>query len=178
MIKSLIFIILMIYFTGCTLIPKIETRNILKTDNIQTGISEDEKLVFKGDEWWKVYKDKTLDALIKLILSENSDLKIAQLNMEKSTEAINLVKSQEGFHLDFTGNFKRERITKNGIEPPPLGGKIYNMSSLGLQSSYNMDIFNKFKSLSEEQRYKAEAIKINSKWIELNMAERTTKLYI
>uniref|UniRef100_UPI0026177DC6 TolC family protein n=1 Tax=Fusobacterium sp. TaxID=68766 RepID=UPI0026177DC6 len=116
--------------------------------------------------------------LIKLILSENSDLKIAWLNMEKSTEAINLVKSQEGFHLDFTGNFKRERITKNGIEPPPLGGKIYNMSSLGLQSSYNVDIFNKFKSLSEEQRYKSEAIKINSKWIELNIAERTTKLYI
>ncbi|WP_300393874.1 TolC family protein [Fusobacterium sp.] len=176
--KKIVFMFLMMTFVGCSMIPKIETKEILKTENIVTGENEQEKLNFTRNEWWTIYDDESLNSLIDLILKENLDLKIAELNLEKANEAIKLAESQGGFHIDLMGNFKRERTSKTGTVPPPFGGKTFNLGTVGLQSGYDVDIFNKFKSLSKEQKYHANAVEINSKWIELNLVVKTTKLYI
>ena len=176
--KKIIFMFLMISFAGCSLIPKTETRELVRAKDIITGTEEQEKLIFTEDNWWSIYDDETLNSLIKLVLSENSDLKIAQLNIEKSNEAVKLAEAQGGLHIDFSGNFKREKTSKNGTVLPPFGGKIFNIGTLGLEAGYDADIFNKFKSLAEEQKYRTEAVKINSKWIEINVAGKIAKLYV
>ena len=63
------------------------------------------------------------------------------------------------------------------MTPPPFGGKIITIGSLGLQGDYNIDIFNKLHSLADEQKYRCEAVKLNSDWIELNITNRVAKLY-
>lgn len=176
--KKLFFTFLTVFFTGCLAVPKTEFAKITKPNDIITETKEKNPLVFENEKWWTVYKDTSLNSLINLILSENKDLKIAELNTEKSLEAVNLAEAQGGLHVDFGGNFKRERETENGTVPKILVKKLFNISTLGLQAGYNVDIFNKFKNLSQEQKYRAEGVKINSKWIELSISDKTAKLYV
>ena len=176
--KKIFFTFLTVFFTGCLAVPKTEFAKITKPNDIITEMKEKNPLVFENEKWWTVYKDTSLNSLINLILSENKDLKIAELNTEKSLEAVNLAEAQGGLHIDFEGNFKRERETENGTVPKILVKKLFNISTLGLQAGYNVDIFNKFKNLSQEQKYRAEGVKINSKWIELSISDKTAKLYV
>lgn len=176
--KKIFFTFLTVFFTGCLAVPKTEFAKITKPNDIITEMKEKNPLVFENEKWWTVYKDTSLNSLINLVLSENKDLKIAELNTEKSLEAVNLAEAQGGLHIDFEGNFKRERETENGTVPKILVKKLFNISTLGLQAGYNVDIFNKFKNLSQEQKYRAEGVKINSKWIELSISDKTAKLYV
>ena len=176
--KKIFFTFLTVFFTGCLAIPKTEFAEITKPNDILTEMKEKNPLVFENEKWWTIYNDASLNSLINLVLSENKDLKIAELNTEKSLEAVNLAETQGGLHVDFEGNFKRERETENGTVPKILVKKLFNISTLGLQAGYNVDIFNKFKNLSQEQKYRAEGVKINSKWIELSISDKTAKLYV
>lgn len=176
--KKIFFILLTAFLTGCSVIPKIEVSEITKPNDITAEIGERNPLIFEKEKWWIIYNDTALNSLIDLVLSENKDLKIAELNTEKSLEAVNLIKSQGGLHIDFEGAFKRERASENGTVPPMLMKKFFNTETLGIQAGYNVDIFNKFKNLSQEQKYRAEGVKINSKWIELSLTDKTAKLYV
>lgn len=171
------FTFIFLAFIGCSPIPKIKTEKIIKPNSIQTNIPNDRTLIFSCKEWWKIYKDPILDRLVTFALEENEDLKIAKLNISKSDEAIKLADSALGVSIDSSSDLKRERLGKNGMTPPPFGGKIITIGSLGLQGDYNIDIFNKLHSLADEQKYRCEAVKLNSDWIELNITNRVAKLY-
>ena len=175
--KKFFFTFIILAFIGCSPIPKIKTEKIIKPDSIQTNIPNDRTLIFSCKEWWKIYKDPILDRLVTFALEENEDLKIAKFNISKSDEAIKLADSALGVSIDSSSDLKRERLGKNGMTPPPFGGKIITIGSLGLQGDYNIDIFNKLHSLADEQKYRCEAVKLNSDWIELNITNRVAKLY-
>lgn len=176
--KKIILIFVVSTFLGCSPIPKITKNEIIIPNSISTDFIENEKLIFSSVNWWKIYNDPVLSQLINFALKENSDLKIAKLNIKKADEAINLAKSESGITINLTGDLKREKLGKNGTTPPPFGRKIINIGSIGLQADYNIDLFNKINSLTAEQKYKSEAIKLNSKWIELDISNRVAKLYI
>lgn len=176
--KKIIIILMLSIFLGCSPIPKITKDEIITPNNISTDIFENQKLVFSNMDWWKMYNDSVLNQLMDFALKENNDLKIAKLNIMKADEAVNLTKAESGITINLTGDLKREKLGKNGTTPPPFGGKIINIGNIGLQANYNIDLFNKVASLTTEQKYKSEAMKLNSKWIELDISNRVAKLYL
>lgn len=176
--KKIILTLILSTFLGCSPIPKIAKNEIITPGNISTDTLGNQKLTFSNINWWKMYNDPVLDQLIDFALKENEDLKIAKLNILKADESINLAKSESGITINLAGDLKREKLGKNGTTPPPFGGKIINIGSIGLQADYNIDLFNKVNSLTTEQKYKAEALKLNSKWIELDISNKITRLYL
>ncbi len=152
-------------------IPQVILRNKSNTQN------EDIKLVFSSDNWWKMYNDTVLNELITMTLDSNKDLKIAKLNIQKSVENIGLSKSQNTFYVDGNVNLQRERVSENGLTPPPYAGSITNFGQINIQSSYTFDLFNKFGSLVNEAQYKTQASELNSKWVELNIVNQVAKVY-
>lgn len=176
--KKIILTLMLSTFLGCSPIPKIAKNEIITPGNISTNTLGNPKLTFSNINWWKMYNDPVLDQLIDFALKENEDLKIAKLNILKADEAVNLAKSGSGITINLAGDLKREKLGKNGTTPPPFGGKIINIGSIGLQADYNIDLFNKVNLLATEQKYKAEALKLNSKWIELDISNKVTRLYL
>lgn len=176
--KKFVLILILSTLLGCSPIPKITKDEIITSNNISTGVFENQKLIFSNTSWWRIYNDPVLNQLINFVLKENEDLKIAKLNILKADEAVNLAKSDSGVTINLAGDLKREKLGKNGTTPPPFGGKIINIGSIGLQADYNIDLFNKVNSLITEQKYKAEAVKLNSKWIELDLSNRVARLYL
>ena len=178
--KSVIFLLSLV-LTGCVEVPKISRNGI---DNIPSisfpkdnSKNDDMTLKFSSDNWWKMYNDPVLNELIQVSLESNKDLKIAKLNIQKAAENIYLAKSQNAPYVDLNSDFQRERTSENGLTPPPYGGSIFNFGNIMLQSSYTIDVFNKFASLTKEAQYVAIAETLNSKWVELNVSNQAAKLY-
>ena len=178
--KSAIFI-LTLALTGCVEVPKISRNGI---DNIPSisfpkdnNKNDDMTLKFSSDNWWKMYNDPVLNELVNISLESNKDLKIAKLNIQKAAENIYLAKSENAPYIDLNSDFQRERTSEHGLTPPPYGGSIFNFGDITLQSSYTIDLFNKFGSLTREAQYTAIAETLNSKWVELSVSNQVTKLY-
>lgn len=165
---------------GCVEVPEISRNGI---DNIppvtfpKSNKNEDMTLEFSSENWWKIYNDPLLNELVDISLKSNKDLKIAKLNIQKAAENIYLAKSQNSISVDLNSDLQRERTSEHGLTPPPYGGSIFNFGNIILQSSYTIDLFNKFGSLTQEAQYRAIAETLNSKWVELNVSNQVTKLY-
>ena len=172
----ILLIILSFSISGCSLIPKIEKNNITQISDIKLEESN-QKLIFSNEKWWTIYNDSSLNKLMDLILKSNEDLSIANLNIEKADKAISLISSQKGPTVDLIGNARREKLAEHGTVPPPFNGLIEDVGYLGLQADYEIDIFNRIKSLSQEAEYKKQALELNSKWIEMNISSKTARLY-
>lgn len=108
--KKFVLILILSTLLGCSPIPKITKDEIITSNNISTGVFENQKLIFSNTSWWRIYNDPVLNQLIDFVLKENEDLKIAKLNILKADEAVNLAKSDSGVTINLAGDLKREKL--------------------------------------------------------------------
>lgn len=174
-----IFIICTSLFYGCSLVPKIEKNKMVEITNLTKNTVP--TLKFSSNNWWENYNDTNLTALINLTLSENPDLKIAQYNIQKSTEAITLAKSQGGTSIGLAGEVERGHLPNSISESFPsiknYVPKLLNIGQLNLQASYDINLFNKIGALKKEAIFKSEATSLSKEFTKLNLSTQITKLY-
>lgn len=177
--------------SGCSsYVPKNEINDVNQVSNIERDNkdSSNKKLEFNSESWWEIYNDNNLNQLIELSISENSDIKVAKLNIDKAAATVNAAK-ESGFRagLYAKGGYSQmaKKMTNAKTIPTPLGGvspkdhvgKPTYTASMGLQASYTFDFYHKFRNLGKQQAYLAEAVAFQSKLIKLKISTTVTKLY-
>ncbi len=150
---------------------------LVKQDNISIkNSSQDFDLTFHSEKWWLVLNDSSLNHLIELVLKNNKSLQIAKLNIKKSEEAINLSKSSKNLDISFRSGLTRIETRENPLKN--LTGKDnYSLYNIGLQTSYEFDLFDKFDNSIKEKEYQKIAVDASSKLAELTLEYQTFKLY-
>lgn len=163
---------------ACANIPNLEkNEKISNISNISIkNSSQDFDLTFHSEKWWLVLNDSSLNHLIELVLKNNKSLQIAKLNIKKSEEAINLSKSSKNLDISFRGGLTRVETRENPLKN--LTGKDnYSLYNIGLQTSYEFDLFDKFDNSIKEKEYQKIAVDASSKLAELTLEYQTFKLY-
>lgn len=92
------------------------------------------------DHWWQLFNDALLDGLITRALAANTDLRVADANLERSLALL----SVRGADRDWQGNLAAEtsyaqrsaEAELSHVQPPRR--QIYNA---GLAFSYDLDLF-------------------------------------
>lgn len=165
-------------FVACANIPNLnKVEKIEKLSVITNQKSSDNyDLSFNSSKWWENLNDTSLNKLIDLVLKNNKTLKIAKLNIQKSEEAIKLSKSARGLDVGLSTGVTRIETRENPLKNI-TGKDSYSLYNIGLQTSYEFDLFNKFGNNIKESEYKKIAIEANSKLAELTLEYQTTKLY-
>ena len=139
---------------ACANIPNLEkNEKISNISNISIkNSSQDFDLTFHSEKWWLVLNDSSLNHLIELVLKNNKSLQIAKLNIKKSEEAINLSKSSKNLDISFRSGLTRVETRENPLKN--LTGKDnYSLYNIGLQTSYEFDLFDKFDNSIKEKEY-------------------------
>lgn len=167
----------MLFYLGCMRVPKLEINNI-ETISKNQNLSNLVKLKFTENNWWEIYGDKNLNKLINISLETNKTLQIAFLNIEKSSEIINLSKSQNGPNIDLNGVLERQKISRYASPSRVLNPYRYtDVGQLELGGNYIFDLFGKFKALVKEANYQKDAMILNSKLVELTITTEVSQLY-
>lgn len=167
--------------SGCVSIPNIDENKVLKNPSVVINnpyrLSNPELKTVLSQNWWKEIDDEQLNQLMEKVLSNNDDMKIALLNIEKSQTNVALARSANIPSVNLDASFQREKFSENGLTPPPYGGNTINFSQVAVNSSYEFDIFGKYDSLIKEQENNVEALKLKRDAIILNLSNQVVKNY-
>ncbi len=173
-LKKILVTIVALSVIGCVKIPVVERPPIIlsgssKENNvdIDTNISQDIVLDFKSDKWWTALDDNSLNSIMDLVLKNNKTLEISKLNIKKAEEGIDLARAGRGLDVSLGGD--SQEIYSHD--------KFSNLSQIGLQTSYDVDLFGKVGNLIKQQEYQKSAVELSSKQVELNLSYQVTKIY-
>ena len=92
-------------------------------------------------DWWQAFGDTSLDEVVDRAVAGSPTLRIAQARLDRAAANVGAARAAEGPQLNGAVDITRQRITENGIYPPPLAGSILNLGTLQLNGSYEFDFF-------------------------------------
>lgn len=142
------------FFVACSLKPsfdepeaKFKANRSIVSCTEQNGkdckeIEGDEEVKFER-EWWKIFNDKKLNALVDKALKNNTDLRIAYVNFEKAAANLGIERSDLLPKLDGSASATRAKTPKNASQTG--ASYIGNSFSLGLNLSYELDLWGKYR---------------------------------
>lgn len=140
---------------------------------LETGKS----LAFTGDqppgEWWSLFADPTLDALVEQALTANTDLRVAAANLAQARAVLR--ESRAGrlptTSVGASGTYARQR---NPLGPGTVEGESYDV---GLDVGYQVDLFGRIGSAIRASRADAEAVQAAFDLTRITVAAETTRAY-
>jgi NodT family efflux transporter outer membrane factor (OMF) lipoprotein len=131
------------------------------------------------DEWWKLYQDPTLDALVLEALRANADLTAAQANLAQARAV--LVASRAALYpattIELQGTNGRDPTTDEilGLDGHPPR-TVWLLGDL-FQAAYEVDLFGRTRRTVEAARAGAEAQAAARDGVRIVVAAETTRAY-
>jgi multidrug efflux system outer membrane protein len=101
--------------------------------------------------WWEVYKDDTLQALMREALTNNYDLRIALARVEQARALAMQARSQFIPSVDYSGTVSRGRNALFGSAFPNTGATL-NSSVATLNAFWEVDLWGRVRRLNESAR--------------------------
>ncbi len=101
--------------------------------------------------WWQVFKDPTLQDLIRAALTNNYDLKQAVARVEQSRQLAVAARAPLFPQVGYSGEVGRGRNSVFNV-PAGLNGTTESSATLGLGATWEIDIWGRIRRLSEAAR--------------------------
>jgi NodT family efflux transporter outer membrane factor (OMF) lipoprotein len=104
-----------------------------------------ERGAWPRSDWWSMFGDPKLDALVARALSGNPGLHAAEARVRAARAYADAVRSQLYPTLDANASAAREQFTGNGVYPPPFSGAWVNEGRVTLDFNYEFDFWGKYR---------------------------------
>lgn len=92
-------------------------------------------------DWWKSFNDPVLADLIARATAGNPSLRVAAARSARAAANVASAQANQGPQLGLGGDLSRQRITGNGIYPPPIAGSTLTSATVQLNGSWELDFF-------------------------------------
>ncbi|HEY2051241.1 MAG TPA: efflux transporter outer membrane subunit [Caulobacteraceae bacterium] len=129
------------------------------------------------DDWWRLYQDPRLDVLIRQAFAANTDLRVAEANLERSHALLQEVRAarQPGAAIDAGIGYDQLSAESYLLTTPvpPMG--LYDS---GISVSYDLDLFGRLRRAVEAASADDEAAAAARDLVKVNVAAETTRAYV
>jgi multidrug efflux system outer membrane protein len=140
----------LIYLTGCALGPNYKRPPVasppaFRGDTAPTSVS------FADLSWWDVYRDSTLQALIREAFTNNYDLREAMARVEQSRALAMQARSQFVPNVGYGGTASQGKNYEFG-GAFPNGGSTGGSAVATLNAFWELDVWGRIRRLNESAR--------------------------
>jgi NodT family efflux transporter outer membrane factor (OMF) lipoprotein len=97
-------------------------------------------------DWWTMFRDPKLDALMQQALARNPNLRAAEARVRAAHALADAACSSLYPTVDLNASATRQRFSANDIYPPPLGGSWVNQGRITLDFDYEFDFWGKHRN--------------------------------
>lgn len=128
--------------------------------------------------WWRLYNDANLDALIQQALAENNDLEAAAANLRAVRASLSETRSNRLPSTTVTGAANRSQSST--ITAPQAGGAELpdvDTYDVGLDVAYEIDLFGRVESSIRAARADARAAEAALETVRVTVAAETARAY-
>ncbi len=123
-----------------------------------------------ADQWWTLFKDPELNRLVEQVLSRNSDLAVAGINLRQARLQAGLAENRQGVRVNSSVS-TGHNLELNSGEDRSRG------LSLSGGVSYEVDLFGKLARQTEAARWEALASEQDLQATAQSLIATTTNLY-
>ncbi|MGI4878692.1 MAG: efflux transporter outer membrane subunit [Janthinobacterium lividum] len=95
--------------------------------------------------WWTALGDPQLDRLIADALAGNPTLDTAAARVRQAQAALSARRADNGPNVTLDTNTQVQRLSGAYIYPPPYGGSVYFVGTVGANLAWDLDLFGKQK---------------------------------
>ncbi len=138
--------IVVLLLTGCAHIPvSQESSKPLTSVGLKSTVTHYSVLQGKGSwprpQWWKDFDDSSLNSLEIEALSTNPSLAEAVARIRLADAKVAYTAAATGVNLSLDGSITRQRLSENGLIPPPFAGSTVNFGDLAANYSQDFDFW-------------------------------------
>jgi multidrug efflux system outer membrane protein len=146
----LLTVCVLLFLAGCAVGPNykqpvIDSPSTYRTENPVTNAAYIEL------NWWEIYKDAKLQALIREALTNNYDLRIAMARVEQANALAMQARSQFVPSISYNGTVSRGRNSVFGSAFPNNGVTV-NSALATLNAFWEVDLWGRVRRLNESAR--------------------------
>jgi NodT family efflux transporter outer membrane factor (OMF) lipoprotein len=127
------------------------------------------------DHWWRLYDDPRLNGLVEKALAQNTDLRVAEANLERSAALLAEARSSRFIgSADATVNYVQQSAEANLSHTQPPERYTYNA---GVGISYDLDLFGQIRRGIEAASADKESVVAARDLARVSVAGETTRAY-
>jgi outer membrane protein, multidrug efflux system len=169
--------------TACTVGPdyKIPSSAMIKSPAAQGHFVSGQDAALSSDnlpsQWWHMYQDPKLDAYIAEALNANTDLRMAEANLERSYAELRETRAQKQPSVSFNGQMEYTQLSGEQYLLPvrPAVNTDYDT---GLTVGYDLDLFGGIRRGIEAANANSEAVRAARDLVRVNVVAETTRAYV
>lgn len=132
---------------------------------------------WRGDTWWKQFADPQLDRVVEQALAANPDLDTAQARAREAAANAGLAATQRQPSLGAGAQLNRQRLSDNGLFPPPFGGRWITQGLVSTQLLWTLDLSGAYRDRIAAAHGRAEAARLAAQFARGATAAAAAKLY-
>ncbi|OXJ08821.1 efflux transporter outer membrane subunit [Burkholderia sp. AU6039] len=127
--------------------------------------------------WWQLYDDPVLNGLVRDALKSNTDLRVAAANLARSRAALEVASQQGGFSGGAEAAVQR---AQESAEQYLLENKlpVVNEGTVGINVSYEIDLFGKLRRGVEAARADSEAVRAAGDLARITVVADVVRAYV
>ncbi len=131
-----------------------------------------------GRDWWRALADPQLDQLIREGLRDSPSLKVAAARTRAALAEAGVSAAARAPQVTLSGDATRERLSDNGIFPPPFAGSTSTLSDLQVSLSWEMDFWGKQRAAYQSALGLARASAVDAEAARLALSTSIARAYI
>src|SRR5216684_535563 len=129
------------------------------------------------EDWWTMFGDPKLGALVRQALEGNPSLRAAQARVRAAGALAAAAGASLYPRLDLDASATRQRLSRNDIYPPPFGGSWVNQGRIALDFNYEFDFWGKHRAELAAALGDARAVSADAAQARLVLATAVAQTY-
>ncbi|TCK06082.1 NodT family efflux transporter outer membrane factor (OMF) lipoprotein [Marinobacterium mangrovicola] len=171
-----------IALAGCA--PMVEVDNPADSDLMEVELPLAQQNPLLSDavmpaQWWQLFGDDTLNWLEQQAVEASPERQLAALQVAAQVARLGLVESQGNPQLGMGAEYSRSGISENSPNAR-IGGspKAHDYWELGVQASWELDLFGYLDQLEQGARERAMASRFNQQAVAISNAAAIARHYM
>ena len=171
--------------TGCMTVgpnyhlPKAALINAPAAGGAFVGTRDNPAIAQDGlpSHWWRLYQSPDLDRLIIAALAANTDLRVAEANLQRSRALVELAKTEGQPNVGFEGGVERTQLSaQQYLFPGNL--PVFTLYDINLSASYELDLFGRIRRGVEAAKADDEAVEAARDYVRVSVVADVAKAYV
>jgi multidrug efflux system outer membrane protein len=150
--NCLIVLVVSALFAGCTVGANYKRPQVAVPPAWRTVDGESNSL--SDLNWWQLFKDPTLQNLIRVALQNNKDLQVAFARVAEERALLGVARSAQFPQLDASARYKNQRLSESSFPPVDKLGVNPDMDlyRTDLDLSFEIDLWGRLRRATEAAR--------------------------
>ncbi len=128
-------------------------------------------------DWWTRWQDPQLDALVRQSVAQHPDLKVAQARSADAQAQARVAGAAQSLQGNGTAGLGRQRYPRYASPSPPGGHTVWS-NSVGLDLSYDLDLWGRQRASVEAALGEAKASAAEMRAVQLALHTAVVRAYV